>query len=126
MMKNYENDDADALFATMGTTKPQEISQLSKKVCSLSESASTTTFNEEETRQRVSPVRRNGGSVRLVHRRDQIESGLLRNQTRRRDADKNSSRRSRSLANQTDMEQLDLSWVGTHLRGEEQISPLQG
>ncbi|QHN77815.1 BEST plant protein match is: (TAIR:plant.1) protein, putative [Arachis hypogaea] len=60
MMKNYENDDADALFATMGTTKLQEISQLYEKVCSLSESVSTTTFNKEETCQRVvnrSPAR---------------------------------------------------------------------
>ncbi|QHO21002.1 uncharacterized protein DS421_11g342840 [Arachis hypogaea] len=60
MMKNYENDDAGALFATMGTTKSQEISQLSKEVCSMSESVSNTTFNEEETRQKIvnrSPAR---------------------------------------------------------------------
>ncbi|KAL1363198.1 hypothetical protein AAHE18_03G132900 [Arachis hypogaea] len=60
MMKNYENDDTDALFATTGTTKPQEISQLSEKVCSLSESVSATTFNKQDTRQRIvnrSPAR---------------------------------------------------------------------
>ncbi|QHN80892.1 hypothetical protein HN51_057789 [Arachis hypogaea] len=134
-MKNYEDDDADALFATMATTKPQEISQLSEEVCSLSESVSTTTFNEEETRQRVvnrspartqknrsfsgdfaartvgkspvrrseqSPARRNGGSVRLVQSRDQMGNGLSRNQTRRRDAGENSSRRSMSPATRTD------------------------
>ncbi|MED6124676.1 hypothetical protein PIB30_061219 [Stylosanthes scabra] len=60
MMKNYEDDDGDdALFATMGTAKGEDLSQLSEEVCSLSESVSTTTFNEEETRQRLnrSPAR---------------------------------------------------------------------
>ncbi|MED6182408.1 hypothetical protein PIB30_028272 [Stylosanthes scabra] len=52
--KNYDHDDGDdALFAAMGTAKAEDLSQLSEEVCSLSESVSTTTFNEEETRQRL-------------------------------------------------------------------------
>ncbi|KAK7327940.1 hypothetical protein VNO77_22033 [Canavalia gladiata] len=108
----------------------QEISEASE-VCSLSESVSTTTIAEEETRQRVnrspakvhknrsfsgertvgksparrseqSPGRRNVGSVRIVQSREQMGNGGTRNQPRRRDAGENSGCRSRSPATRTD------------------------
>lgn len=108
--------------------KVDEISEVSD-VCSLSESVSTITV-EEEARQRVngspaqmrknrtlsgdrrewtagkSPVRRSEQSPAKRNvasvRRDQMGNGGIRNQSHRRDAGENSGRRSRSPATRTD------------------------
>ncbi|CAJ2648703.1 uncharacterized protein LOC123908493 [Trifolium pratense] len=53
-------------------------------------------------RSEQSPAKRNGGSVRIVQKRDQMGNGGMKNQPLRRDSGENSGRRSRSPATRTD------------------------